>query len=216
MGKKPRDFSRRVGNIPLMVDSGLWKKRLQEAVASRFGGNMKAASLRAGLSETFVRDALVRGRVPTIQNLARLAEACGLPLAAFTSDEFTDVRVRVVGYVGAGAETHLFADGQGPFDWAPAPPDARANTVAVRVRGTSMAGLIDDGSLLYYDERSDPPTADMNGALCILGLTDGRVVVKKLYKGGKRGRWNLISTNDAPMMDQAVEWAAKVTSVRMP
>ena len=26
-----------------------------------------------------------------------------------------------------------------------------------------MAGLIDDGSLLYYDMRSDPPTDDMNG-----------------------------------------------------
>jgi phage repressor protein C with HTH and peptisase S24 domain len=88
--------------------------------------------------------------------------------------------------------------------------------VAVRVRGTSMAGLIDDGSLLYYDLRSDPPTGDMNGTLCVIGLPDGRVVVKKLYKGGKRGRWNLISTNDAPMLDQVVDWAAKVTSVRMP
>ncbi len=199
-----------------MDEAPLWKRRLREVVANRFDGNMKAASLRAGLSETFVRDALVRGRVPTVENLAKLAEACGLPLAAFVSSEFSDTKVRVVGFVGAGAQTHLYAEGQGPFDWAPAPPDAKPNTVAVRVRGTSMAGLIDDGSLLYYDMRSDPPTIDMNGSLCIIGLSDGRVVVKKLYKGGKRGRWNLISTNDAPMMDQAVEWAAKVTSVRMP
>jgi phage repressor protein C with HTH and peptisase S24 domain len=197
-------------------DAPLWKRRLQEVVAARFEGNMKAASLRAGLSETFVRDALVRGRVPTVENLTRLAEASGLPVKAFFSEDFTDGQVRVVGFVGAGAETHLYGEGQGPFDWAPAPPDARPTTVAVRVRGTSMAGLIDDGSLLYYDMRSDPPTVDMNGSLCVIGLADGRVVVKKLYKGGKRGRWNLISTNDAPMLDQQVEWAAKVTSVRMP
>jgi phage repressor protein C with HTH and peptisase S24 domain len=198
------------------MDAPIWKKRLREVVATRFDGNMKAASLKAGLSETFVRDALVRGRVPTVENLARLAEACGLPLAAFVSNAYTDSKVRVVGFVGAGAETHLYGEGQGPFDWAPAPPDAKPTTVAVRVRGTSMAGLIDDGSLLYYDLRNDPPTDDMNGALCVIGLPDGRVVVKKLYKGGKRGRWNLISTNDAPMLDQPVEWAAKVTSVRMP
>jgi len=50
----------------------------------------------------------------------------------------------------------------------------------------------------------------------IVVIADGRVVVKKLYKGAKRGRWNLISTNDSPLLDQAVEWAAKVSSVRMP
>jgi phage repressor protein C with HTH and peptisase S24 domain len=198
------------------MEAPVWKKKLQEIVASRFDGNMKAASLKAGLGETFVRDLIVRGRVPTVDNLAKLADACGLPLTAFLGDEPSPHKVRVVGFVGAGAETHLYGDGQGPFDWAPSPPDARPNTVAVRVRGTSMAGLIDDGSLLYYDMRSDPPTDDMNGTLCVIGLPDGRVVVKKLYKGGRRGRWNLISTNDAPMLDQVVEWAAKVTSVRMP
>src|SRR4030081_171625 len=127
-------------------DAPLWKRRLQEVVAARFDGNMKAASLRAGLSETFVRDALVRGRVPTVENLAKLAEASGLPVKAFFSEDFSNGQVRVVGFVGAGAETHLYGEGQAPFDWAPAPPDARPSTVAVRVRGTSMAGLIDDGS----------------------------------------------------------------------
>jgi SOS-response transcriptional repressor LexA len=197
------------------MQTPLWKKKLAEVVANRFAGNMKAASLKSGLSETYVRDVLKRGRVPTVDNLARLAAGAGLPIAAFLNEEFSESAVRVVGYVGAGAETHLYGEGQGPFDWAPAPTGAKPTTVAVRVRGTSMAGLIDDGAILYYDLRNDPPTTDMNGALCVIGLADGRVVVKKLYKGAKRGRWNLISTNDSPMLDQQVEWAAKVTSVRM-
>ena len=216
MGYKPRDISARVGNIPLMEDRPVWKRKLQEIVDARFAGNMKAASLKAGLSETYLRDVLKRDRVPTIENFARLAEACGLPVTAFFSDDGAQDLVPVVGDVGAGAETHLYREGQGPFDWVPAPRDARPRTVAVRVRGTSMAGLIDDGSLLFYDDRHEPPTADMNGLLSVIGLADGRVVVKKLYKGGKRGRWNLHSTNESPILDVQVEWAAKVTSVRMP
>jgi phage repressor protein C with HTH and peptisase S24 domain len=193
----------------------VWKRKLKEAVDARFAGNMKAASLKAGLSETYLRDVLKRGRVPTLENFARLAEAFGLPLTAFLTEEMPADLVPVVGDVGAGAETHLYREGQGPFDWVRAPRDAKPGTVAVRVRGTSMAGLIDDGALLFYDDRRDPPTADMIGALAVIGLSDGRVVVKKLYKGAKRGRWNLISTNDNPLLDVAIDWAAKVTSVRM-
>ena len=193
----------------------MWKRKLKEVVDKRFDGNMKAASLRSGLSETYLRDVLKRNRVPTVENFAKIAEASGLPLSAFFSDEMPADLVPVVGDVGAGAETRLNREGQGTFDWVPAPRDATPGTVAVRVRGTSMAGLIDDGALLFYDDRRDPPTADMNGTLAVIGLADGRVVVKKLYQG-KRGRWNLLSTNDNPILDQHVDWAAKVTSVRMP
>src|SRR3954463_7156139 len=216
MVKKPRDKPSGSGQYPTAMQPPIWKRKLQAIVDTAFAGNMKAASLRSGLSETYLRDVLKRGRVPTLENFAKIAKACGLPMTAFFTDEEPADLVPVVGDVGAGAETRLYREGQGPFDWVPAPRDARPGTVAVRVRGTSMAGLIDDGALLFYDDRRDPPTADMAGALAVIGLADGRVVVKKLYKGAKRGRWNLISTNDSPLLDQTIEWAAKVTSVRMP
>lgn len=51
--------------------------------------------------------------------------------------------VPLVGYVGAGAETHTFADGQGSFDYVDAPPTnpahfhllLRINLQALRVCG---------------------------------------------------------------------------------
>ena len=43
-------------------------------------------------------------------------------------------KVPLVGYVGAGAIAHFYADGQGPFDDVTAPDAASAKTVAVQDR----------------------------------------------------------------------------------
>jgi len=53
-----------------------WKKKLQDEIA-RQGRNMKEVSLAAKLGETYVRDALMRDRIPKIENRRKLAEALG-------------------------------------------------------------------------------------------------------------------------------------------
>lgn len=127
---------------------------------------------------------------------------------------FGSQHVSVVGYVGAGYEAHFYGDGQDLGDDAPRPPGASENTVAVRVRGDSMAGIAGAGWLLYYEDRRDPPTDDLVGELCIVGLTDGRVLVKTLYRGRQPGLWDLHSTNVPPMQDQPVAWAARVSWIK--
>lgn len=119
--------------------------------------------------------------------------------------------VPVVGYVGAGAEVHSF-DEQSEIDQGPWIATANASTVGVRVRGESMAGRADDGDLIYYDERRNPPTPDLAGKLCVVRLVDGRVLVKRLFLG-RDGTYNLLSTNADPIMDADIEWAAKVTAI---
>lgn len=55
-----------------------WITRLQRLVDAKHSGNMKAASLAMGFGETFIRDALKRGRVPASDKMARIAKHFGV------------------------------------------------------------------------------------------------------------------------------------------
>ena len=94
------------------------------------------------------------------------------------------------------------------------PPTGGSDTVAVEVRGDSMSGVLDNGWIVYYDRRSDPPTPDMLGKLCVLGLEDGRTLVKRLVKAGANGSFDLYSVNAPPMLDRHVVWAAPVVWIK--
>lgn len=119
--------------------------------------------------------------------------------------------VMIVGHVGAGEEA-FFADGQGPFGEVPAPSYATDSTVAVEIRGTSLGELFDRW-LVFYDDIRTPPTRDMMGRLCVVGLADGRVVVKKITRGHLPGTYTLLSNVGPPMYDLPVLWAATVNGM---
>jgi hypothetical protein len=53
-------------------------------------------------------------------------------------------------------------------------------------------------------------TSDLSGELCVVGLAEGRVLVKQIQRGRAEGLFNLMSVNEKPITDVAVEWAAKV------
>jgi hypothetical protein len=90
-----------------------------------------------------------------------------------------------------------------------APEGATSDTVAVEIRGESLGELFDRW-LVYYDDVRRPLTTDMIGQLCVVGLVDGRILVKKVRRGQLDGRFNLLSNTEPPIYDAEVEWAAKV------
>ena len=117
--------------------------------------------------------------------------------------------VPVKGYVGAGAEAHYYAVAQGDLDDVAAPAGATDHTVAVEIRGESLGPLFDRW-LVFYDDVRRPVTADLMGRLCVVGLADDRILVKKI-RPGRRGRFRLLSTPpEPPIEDAEVEWAAPV------
>lgn len=121
--------------------------------------------------------------------------------------------VPVVGYVAAGATAVLYSEGQGELGYVAAPEDAGPKTVAAEIRGDSMGPVLDSW-LVFYDDVRSPVTPDMHGRLCVVGLSDGRVLVKRL-RPGANGLFHLDSnSNEATLTDQAVDWAAAVTHMR--
>lgn len=124
------------------------------------------------------------------------------------------IGVPIVGLAGAGPDgSILYSDGDGELGEAPMPPGGSERTVAVEVRGESMRGIAEDGWLVYYDDRRDPPTTDLIGELCVVGLSDGRVLVKKLFQGRRKRHFDLESVAAPMLRDVRVDWAAMVTAI---
>lgn len=129
-----------------------------------------------------------------------------------SANEGTSETVPVVGYVGAGSVATLFAEGQGPLDYVEPPQNATADTVGLKVQGVSL-GPVWDEAVLFYDDVRSPVTPDLHGRLCVVGLPDGRVLVKML-KAANDGTFHLLSnTSEEPILNQPVLWAARVKAV---
>ncbi len=115
----------------------------------------------------------------------------------------------LVGYVSAGIADVIYGDGQGPYELVPGPPDANPRTVAVLARGASLGPFFTDW-YVYYDDVRTPPTNDLMGRLCVVGLGDGRVVIKVINAAAKAGLYHLIPQMGPPTLDVPVVWATPV------
>jgi transcriptional regulator with XRE-family HTH domain len=76
MGKNPIDDGQDSGQVPTMAFD--WRKRLQNELTLQ-ERDMKEVSVTAGLGETYIRDALKRGRGGKIENLQKIARALKKP-----------------------------------------------------------------------------------------------------------------------------------------
>lgn len=121
--------------------------------------------------------------------------------------------LKVKGYVGAGGVAHYYAVSEGDLGEVPASDNDPASAVAVEIMGTSLGRFFDRWYAVYDDVRA-PVTDDLIGQLCVVGLDDDRVLIKKIRRSGKR--FDLISNDPAeePILGVKIAWAAKVTSIR--
>jgi len=203
-------------------------RKLLIAKAAERGYNLAKLSREIGKNHAYLQQYVHRGvpyRLPeTIR--PKLAKLLGVnesalrgPITEFeivdepdAPDESQRPMVRVVGYVGAGAEAHFYAVSQGDLDEVPAPEWAGAHTVAVEIRGSSLGPLF-NGWLVYYDDVRQPPTADLLGKTCVVGLDTGQILIKKLVRGRALETFDLISQDDEPIRGAAVDWAAEVKHI---
>lgn len=120
--------------------------------------------------------------------------------------------VKLKGYVGASGEAFYYRLADEDLEEVPAVEGATEQTVAVEVRGKSLGPALESW-LVYYDDVRSPITADMLNQLCVVGLADDRLLVKRLER--KNGQVVLVSNNGDPdITDAIIEWAAKVTAMK--
>ncbi len=197
-------------------------KRIHHRLAET-GQSARKASLAAGLSEDAIRNMERAAKErpeqgASINTLSKLAPVLGTSVGWLIDGAIDGAgpasrTVAVVGLVGAGSVATLFSEGQGPFDEVEAPANANDNTVALGIEGASLGPAFDHG-LVFYDDVRSPVTPDLHGRLCVVGLGDGRVLVKLLRSAGD-GTYHLISNSvEEPILNAEVTWAARVTDVR--
>lgn len=117
--------------------------------------------------------------------------------------------INLVGYVGAGAEAFFEAGQLGDVE----PPITADTTVAVEIRGTSL-GKAFDRWIVFYDDVRRPVTSDLTGRLCIVGLSDGRTMIKiPHFSKTKKGLFHLFSNEGDPILDVEIDWAARVKMI---
>jgi SOS-response transcriptional repressor LexA len=125
--------------------------------------------------------------------------------------------VPIIGRIGADPEgTVLFATGQEAGDLAPVPPGGTHKAVALRIVGHSMRGLADDGGLIYFEDQRTPPTPDMLGHVVVVETDGDAVLVKRLLRGSRAGRYDLESIAGPTLHDCRLRWAAHITAIIPP
>ena len=187
------------------------------AARRQAGWSQQRLASAVGAAQTTV-SSWERGRTePGRDDVRRIAEALDIPIARLELDSAERGLARpdsapLVGFVAAGSRAHFFADGQGPFDEVAAPDGSTDRSVAVEIRGDSLGSFFNEW-LVYYDDVRAPVTPDLIGRLCVVGLPDGRVLIKKIKASSTPGLYHLLSQAEEPILDVEVVWAARVRSM---
>lgn len=121
------------------------------------------------------------------------------------------VMVPLVGYVGQGSQAYLFAKREAAKNQAKGPAPASETTRAIEIRTEDGLGPAFEGWLAYFDEADRGPVKPSHhGALCIVALTDGRTLVRRVQASRTAGLYHLTSGSAEPLLDQEIEWAARI------
>ena len=175
--------------------------------------NLRILRQKAGWSQQQAADAMhvSKGQYIKLERGERRLTEDYIAAAAnaFGTNEAT---MRVVGYVGAGSMAHFYDSADDPGDEVPMPEGGSDKTVAAEIHGDSLGSLFNRW-LVYYDEVRLPVTDDLLKQLCVVGLSDGRILVKQIIKGTRPGRYHLLSQTEGIIEDAHVVWAAKVIAM---
>lgn len=122
--------------------------------------------------------------------------------------------VPLVGYVGAGSQAYFFAKREEGRQKVATPNIAGAATRAIEVRTEDGLGALFESWLAFYnDDERGPVTKRHIGQLCIIGLHDGRTLVRRVQASKAPGFYHLIAPQAEPIFDIRVEWAARITGM---
>ena len=180
-----------------------WKTAIREALVEK-QTNMKQASLKAGLGETFVRDMLARERTPTLEKFTKICEVLDInPSVMFgvhAMNEGTRT-LQVKGHVQAGAweESAIWPE-EAWFDIS-IPDTMKGITLhAAQSRGTSMNKSFPEGTIFIYDDVWETGEAPTPGNLYIVERirSDGlyETTVKRLFQDSEGRNLLMPESND--------------------
>lgn len=121
--------------------------------------------------------------------------------------------VPLVGFAGAGSVVHAFVK-KAAQQKVDTPVIGGDTTKAIELRMDGF-GKVFDRWLAFYDEQdAGPVDSEHIDQLCLIGLPDGRQMVRVIQPSRAPGYYHLSSpTGETPLLDQQVAWAARITGM---
>lgn len=166
-------------------------------------------------------------REPGRDVVARLARELSVDPRSLEVDDFVEgeeALVPIIGTVGADPTGLVIRTAnQDDYGMVDPPTGGTSKSVALLVEGHSMGKIIEDGSLIYFENQETPPSADLLGQKVVVQLagdgdesTDPDVLVKILRRGNKPNTFDLESINGPTLEDVKVRWAAEIIQIIPP
>jgi repressor LexA len=193
--------------MPNKLDISAIRRRIEEEMEAK-GFTKRKLSIKAGLSQTAVRDVLERTENPGLGTLHKIAEALEIPPENIVGAG----RVPLTGSIGAGGQIGYFPEEQ-EQRYVPRPPLALGRYMALEVKGESMLPKYEPGDIIYVRRDHEGVLPDYLGRYCAIHTADGGTYLKILSPGTEPDRYTLRSLNAADMVNVEVVWAAKVEFV---
>lgn len=162
----------------------------------RRGVSLERLAQLVGVSPSYLNRMETGDRNVSVSRLSPISRALDVPVSELVNDNGT----LLVGWIGTGGRVEFFDDSRGQGD---------GRTVAIEVRDNALGAMFDGWHVLFDNVRS-APSEDAIDCVCVVGLADGRVLVRQLKPGQIEGRYNLLSGIESPIYDAAVQWAARV------
>lgn len=173
---------------------------------------MKRVSLKAGLSESGVRDIVNRGATPSIDTFVAIAKAVGVePAFLLQGDERFSLKVPKHGIVGAES-WHPLDDASQAIQFSVADLDL----IGLAVEGDGMAPAYRNGDFLICRKHLGKHLHNLIGLDCAVRTVAGAHYLKILKKGTRANTFNLRSykANVDDIENVQLDWAAPVMWVR--
>lgn len=119
--------------------------------------------------------------------------------------------VRLMGYVGAGAEIEPDFEQVPPegLEEITVPFELPEEMLAFGVRGDSMLPVYKSGAVLVVYKEQQRPLEAFFGEEAVVRTRDGRRFIKTIMRGSE-GTVNLHSWNSAPMENVHLEWIGEI------
>src|SRR6201993_2082986 len=184
-----------------MKHDDIW--RALDTLAAENGLSASGLAKRSGLDPTTFNPSKRRmpdgrARWPSTESVAKVLDATGASLEAFTalvsgaralasngSARPTARRIPLIGFAQAGSDG-FFDDGGYPvgggWDEVSLPEVGDPNAYALEVSGDSMVPVVRDGDLIIVS----PAAAIRRGARVVVRTTDGQVMAKQLPRRSAR------------------------------
>lgn len=200
--KKVAPFAESIGESPIKVRQHINRDRIPSDALDTYVQKLRPYGVTA--------DWLLSGRGKPPKGLGDLSTS-----SVSTSERPSGATIEITHFVGAGDQVFP-VPGDAPLGYIAAPPRYEQGG-AVAIRGDSGRPLFDDKDLLFYRQWESPPASarHMPHRAVIIELEDGRSFVKLLMPGTKKGRYHLLSINQAvpPIYDVAVKAIARIGCV---